>query len=119
MKSLMVAAMALALFASSPADAHAFLDHAAPAVGSTVHAPPGQVKIWFTQRLEAAFSSVQVFNTSGKQIDSGDSRLDPGDATLLLVSLPKLAPGTYKVAYRVLSVDTHVSEGDFTFDVAP
>ena len=40
-------------------------------------------------------------------------------STVLLVSLPQLAPGTYKVTWRVLSVDTHVTEGDFTFDVAP
>ena len=41
------------------------------------------------------------------------------DAKVLHVSLPKLAPGTYRVKWRVLSVDTHVSEGEFTIDVAP
>jgi hypothetical protein len=38
---------------------------------------------------------------------------------LLRVSLPKLVPGTYRVTWRVLSVDTHVTEGDFTFAVVP
>jgi methionine-rich copper-binding protein CopC len=45
--------------------------------------------------------------------------VDRGDARILRVSLPPLSPGTYRVVWRVLSVDTHVSEGDFTFDVAP
>ena len=116
LRRLLLGACAL-LF--SEAHAHAFLDHALPAVGSAVHASPGQVKLWFTQALEPAFSTVQVFDPNGKRIDRGDAQVDRADATLLFVSLPKLAPGTYRVKWRVLSVDTHVTEGDFTFDVAP
>ena len=102
-----------------PAGAHAFLDHALPAVGSTVHTPPAQVELWFTQQLEPAFSSVRVADQRGRQVDKGDAKVDSADATLFRVSLPQLAPGTYRVTWRVLSIDTHVTEGDFTFDVAP
>ncbi|HEY3254427.1 MAG TPA: copper resistance CopC family protein [Polyangiaceae bacterium] len=112
-------ALACALTLVSAAGAHAFLDHATPAVGSSVRNPPAQVKLWFTQRLEPAFSTVRVFDRSGKQVDKDDPQVDRSNATLLQVSLPKLAPGTYRVKWRVLSVDTHVTEGDFTFDVAP
>jgi methionine-rich copper-binding protein CopC len=108
-----------ALVFASFASAHAFLDHAAPAVGSAVHAPPARVRLWFTQRLEPAFSSLRVQDASGKRVDKGDVEVDAADATLLEVSLPQLAPGTYRVSWRVLSVDTHVTEGDFTFDVKP
>jgi len=101
------------------ADAHAFLDYALPAVGSSVRASPAQLKLWFTQRLEPAFSTVQVVDRAGKRADKGDGQVDRADATLLRVSLPPLAPGRYRVMWRVLSVDTHVTEGDFTFDVAP
>jgi copper resistance protein C len=101
------------------ADAHAFLDHALPAVGSKVRAPPPQIKIWFTQRLEPAFSKAQLFDSSGKRVDNGDSRVDSADPMLLTVSVPRLAPGTYRVSWRVLSVDTHVTEGDHTFEVLP
>jgi copper resistance protein C len=104
---------------ASAAAAHAFLDHAVPAVGSSVHGSPAQVKLWFTQRLEPAFSSAQVLDRSGTRIDKADVKVDAGDPTLLLVSLPQLAPGTYRVTWRVLSVDTHVTEGDFTFNVLP
>ena len=48
-----------------------------------------------------------------------DSRVDPDNRALLRVSLPLLPPGRYKVAWRVLSVDSHVTEGDFTFRIAP
>jgi len=101
------------------AGAHAFLDHAEPAVGSTVRGAPAQIKLWFTQRLEPAFSKMQVLDRSGKRVDNGDPQVDRADAELLLVSVPQLTPGTYRVTWRVLSVDTHVTEGDFTFDVAP
>ena len=36
--------------------AHAFVDHTEPAVGSQIHSVPSQVKIWFTEKLEPAFS---------------------------------------------------------------
>jgi methionine-rich copper-binding protein CopC len=62
---------------------------------------------------------MQVLDRSGKRVDKGDPQVDRADAALLLVSVPQLTPGTYRVTWRVLSVDTHVTEGDFTFDVAP
>ena len=102
-----------------PAGAHSRLERAVPAAGSAVRASPPQLKLWFTERLEPAFSKVQVFDGNGKQVDKGDPEVDRSDAKLLRVSLPTLAPGTYRVQWRVLSVDTHVIEGNFTFNVAP
>src|SRR5207249_1909700 len=115
---LLLVAATVTMFASH-AGAHAFLDHAAPAVGSTVHGSPPQLKLWFTQRLEPAFSTVRVLDRNGKQVDKGDAQVDHADGTLLAVPLPQLASGTYRVRWRVLSVDTHVTEGDFSFVVAP
>ena len=117
MKMLLL--LACAVMWSSHAVAHAFLDHATPAVGSVVHAVPSEVRLWFTQRLEPAFSVVRVLDGNGKRVDQGDAKVEGADASILLVSLPKLTPGEYRVTWRVLSVDTHVTEGDFTFNVAP
>jgi copper resistance protein C len=114
-----LALAALTVMLVGPVSAHAFLDHAIPAVGSRVRASPTELRLWFTQRLEPAFSKVSVRDGGGKEVDSGDTRIDASDETLLRVSLPRLGPGTYRVMWRVLSVDSHVSEGDFTFDVAP
>jgi methionine-rich copper-binding protein CopC len=116
MKRLIFAACAAhALSWASPAAAHAFLDHASPPVGSTVRDPPPEVKLKFTQELEPAFSTLTVQDASGKRIDKGDARIA---ADTMQVSLPLLSPGRYKVTWRALSVDTHVTEGDFTFEVA-
>jgi copper resistance protein C len=115
MKRIFVAAVfAAQTLAVSPATAHAFLDHASPPVGSTVHAPPAEVTLWFTQELEPAFSTVSVSDASGKRVDKRDVKVDGAVAR---VSLSTLDPGRYKVAWRALSVDTHVTEGDFTFEV--
>lgn len=112
-----VLAAVFACIAAPPAAAHAFLDHASPAVGSTVHDPPPSVRLWFTEQLEPAFSRVRVVDAAGKDVDAGDSHVDTADPTLLTATLRALAPGTYRVVWRVVSVDTHVTEGDFTFDV--
>jgi copper resistance protein C len=106
------------LFAAPAARAHAFLDHASPAVGSTVRQPPAAISIWFTQELEPAFSTVTITDQSGQRVDGGDAKVDARDQTLLRASLKPLPPGTYKVSWHVVSVDTHTTEGTFTFRVA-
>jgi methionine-rich copper-binding protein CopC len=109
----------LAAWSASPAGAHAVLDQTVPAARSTVRASPKEVTLKFTQRLEPAFSSVQVLDTKGRRVDSGDSRVDAVDPTSLRVSVPSLSGGRYRVIWRVLSIDTHVTKGEFHFDVAP
>jgi len=99
-------------------EAHAFLQHAEPGVGSTVQTSPSEVRIWFTESIEPAFSTIQVFNASGKEVDKRDVHLDRTNQALLHVSLPRLGAGTYKVIWRVVSVDTHVTNGNFTFQIA-
>ena len=106
------------LFAAPAARSHAFLDHASPAVGSTVRQAPAAISIWFTQELEPAFSTVTITDQSGQRVDGGDAQVDARDQTLLRASLKPLPPGTYKVTWHVVSVDTHTTEGTFTFRVA-
>jgi copper resistance protein C len=98
-------------------EAHAFLREADPGVGSTVQTSPNEVRIRFTENIEPAFSSIQVFDASGKELDKRDVHLDRSDRALLHVSLPRLGAGIYKVVWRVVSVDTHVTNGNFTFRV--
>lgn len=52
----------LTWLAANDASAHAFLDHADPRVGNTVATPPQEVTLFFTQKLESAFSSITVTN---------------------------------------------------------
>ena len=110
----------VSLAALSHAAAHAFIDHTDPAVGGTVRQSPAEVRLWFTEGLEAGFSSLRVFDAAGKQVDKKDARVDPKNPRQFTVSLPgSLGAGTYKVVWRVVATDTHVTQGDFTFRVDP
>ncbi len=111
---LLATLLAVALHPGS-ASAHAHLDHAVPAVGSTVSEPPHDLTIWFTQNLEAAFSTVAVSDASGASVADGAATIS---ANTMHVGLKPLAAGTYKVHWHAVSVDTHTTEGDFTFTVS-
>ncbi|HTV90167.1 MAG TPA: copper resistance protein CopC [Stellaceae bacterium] len=114
------AAIAVTLvLAGSPARAHAFLDHAIPAVGSSVPTAPMTVTIWYTQDLEPAFSGIAVTDASGKQVTIGNAQVVAGHPDELQVRLQPLPPGTYTVSWHVVSVDTHPTQGKFTFEVKP
>jgi hypothetical protein len=112
--SLIVLLPLMLLLATGGAQAHAFLDHAEPRVGNKVASPPREVTLWFTQKLEPAFSSVTVTNAAGQRVDSGKARVGGNQMS---VPLRAGGTGTYHVNWHVLSVDTHTTEGNFTFQV--
>lgn len=96
---------------------HAMLERSEPRAGSKVKGSPGQVKLYFIERLERAYSLVRVVNERGQQVDRGDSGVDPSNPALLRVTLPPLPPGTYRVIWRALSIDTDITQGEFTFRI--
>ena len=82
---------AAALGAAAGAQAHAFLDHASPAVGGSVPTAPAVVTLWFTQDLEPVFSNVTVTNEAGQRVDLGNTRIPPGSPAELQIGLKPLA----------------------------
>jgi len=108
-------ACAIALASSGGALAHAELHHANPQAGSTVSEPPHEVTLTFTDTLEAAFSSVDVTDSNGARVDEGKSQVN---GNMIRIGLKTLSPGSYRVHWRAVSVDTHRSEGSFTFSVS-
>src|ERR1700730_5222532 len=104
----------LLLLATGEATAHAFLERAEPRVGNKVATPPREVTLWFTEKLEAAFSSMTVTNPAGQRVDTGKARVSGNQMS---ISLRSGGTGAYRVNWHVLSVDTHTTEGNFTFQV--
>src|SRR4030095_8997641 len=101
-------------------EAHAFLVRAEPRGGSEVNKAPTEVRVWFSETVQAGVSSIKVFDVSGKQVDKKDTHSDRADRAILCVSLIRaLAPGSYKVIWRVTSMDTHVTDGNFHFQIVP
>jgi methionine-rich copper-binding protein CopC len=111
---ILIVSLLLATLGKVAAHAHAFLDHASPLVGSTVASAPHEVSLTFTQNLEAAFSSVEVTGPNGARVDAGKAQIS---GNTMHVGLKAAGPGTYHVRWHALSVDTHKTEGSFSFRV--
>lgn len=111
-------AVLLSLAAGSPAFAHAFLTKASPAVGSTVATPPAALVLSYTEDLEVPFCTVTVTDAAGRPVQTAKPQAVPGHADELSVPLHITAPGKYHVTWHALSVDTHKTQGDFSFTVS-
>jgi methionine-rich copper-binding protein CopC len=96
---------------STAAEAHARLDHASPAVGSTVPVSPGQVTLYFTEQLGPKFSGAEVHSAEGARVDHGTSVR----GNVMRVNVGSLAPDSYSVTSHALSVDTHKTQGSLSF----
>ncbi|HEX3405620.1 MAG TPA: copper resistance CopC family protein [Caulobacteraceae bacterium] len=118
-RPIFIALATAAALAPIAAEAHAFLDRADPRVGSVVTSAPPTLRLRFTQGVVVPFCRVTVTGPAGFG-GAGPPHAVAGDARSLAVDLKGAAPpGTYTVRWRVLSVDTHVTEGDFGFQVKP
>lgn len=114
-----IVAAVILLATPTLAHAHAQLRRAEPPVGGTVRSPPAQVEITFNEAVEPRFSAIEITDASGVQMDKHDVHAVAGDAHRLAVSLGPLPVGVYKVVWRATAVDTHKTEGTFSFTVAP
>jgi methionine-rich copper-binding protein CopC len=101
---------------AAPVFAHAFPQHLEPGAGATLKVAPDRVALSFSEKLEPVFSGVTVTNSSGQSVAAGGVAIRGNS---MMVPLRSLAPGTYRVAWHVVSVDTHRTEGAYTFAVKP
>jgi len=101
----------------APAYAHANLIRSDPPANSVLPSSPHQVTLYFTEQLEPKLSGASVYDSSGKEVDTGYS-VSPTDATILIVSLPTLPSGVYTVAWHAISaVDGHHTSGSLSFGI--
>ena len=96
---------------------HSGLQRAEPPADSKLSRPPSEIKLYFTERLEPAYSTVRVKDEHGAQVDREDSHVDASNPLLLRATLLPLEHGAYTVIWRVLSIDGNVTEGRYTFRV--
>jgi len=114
-----LAAAALGVLSLLPACAvaHSLLLESSPTAGASI-ATPGRVALRFNNRVEQALSSLRVVDSLGTA-----HRLSvivtEGAADRLTATLPRLAPGPYRVEWQVLSTDGHIVSGNFSFRVVP
>ena len=96
---------------------HASLVKSVPARRAQIFKSPAQIQLWFNERLEARFSSLRVIDSNGRRVDLGNVEVSTDDAKKISVGVNSLAPGQYKIKFRVLSVDGHVVEDEVPFTI--
>lgn len=118
MKHLVRATLAMAALALSVsvAEAHPRLLAATPAANSHI-AAPAQVRLSFSETLIGRFSKVSILDSAGRQVRMGRSTLSPDHKQLIASVASPLRPGMYRVAWQVVSTDTHHVKGGYAFMV--
>ncbi|WP_020131293.1 copper resistance CopC/CopD family protein [Streptomyces sp. 303MFCol5.2] len=110
--------LVLLLLGGGPASAHAALRGADPADGSVVRTAPDAITLTFTESVGLLDDSFRVFDPDNRRVDTGEAGHADGRADTARIKLPaKLGTGTFTVAWRVVSADSHPIAGAFTFSV--
>jgi copper transport protein len=114
----LVGAGLLLLAAAGPAAAHARLDDVTPAPGSVVQTAPQSLRLAFSEPVQVTPGSISITGPDGEPLDGLRAGTEPTDGSVLVVDLPDDLPnGTYQVAWRVASLDTHPVQGTFGFAI--
>jgi methionine-rich copper-binding protein CopC len=104
------------IIAASAAWAHSFPEQETPAAGETLAAPPAKVTIEYDAPIEKLFDSLRVLDATGQDKAAGAPQVSD-DGHSLSVPVAALSPGQYTVQWRVVCIDTHHTEGSYTFTV--
>jgi methionine-rich copper-binding protein CopC len=107
-------AIVLGAIASS---AHSFPEQEIPSAGQALSAPPSEVRIKFDAQIEHLFAQLHVVGADGNDVVAGSPEIS-GDGYTLTVKVPPLKPGEYTVKWSVVCIDTHHTQGSYSFSVA-
>jgi methionine-rich copper-binding protein CopC len=110
-------ALALATSAAPVAWAHSFPEEQHPSAGETLSAPPSEIRIKFDAPIEKLFAKLQVVDSGGKDHAVGPPDIS-SDGVELTEKIEALKPGEYTVRWAVVCVDTHHTEGSYSFTIA-
>ena len=115
MKTRIAFAALVALAFAQPALAHAFLQHASPGAGQSLAAPK-EISLTFSEKLEPGLSGANVMDAAGHDIGGLSATVKD---TAITIALPPFKPGLYHVTWHAVSIDSHRTEGGYTFTVTP
>lgn len=114
---LAVLLLALPAFASAPAEAHAIIVAAEPALDAVVQRPSLPVRLRFNSRIDHERSRLTLIRPDGSSLPVPLAASGAPDT--LAAEIDGLAPGRYRLRWQVLAIDGHITRGDIPFSVAP
>ena len=100
---------------------HNHLVKSVPAEGEQLAAAPKEIRLWFAERPEIAFTSVTLMQADSTRIATikAVATVDSMAAAVPLSLPAPLPPGKYLVAWRTASSDGHAIRGVFGFSISP
>ncbi|BFO22830.1 hypothetical protein SHKM778_92180 [Streptomyces sp. KM77-8] len=108
----------LLLGSAAPAGAHAALRGADPEEGSVLKSAPTHITLTFTESVGLMEDSFRVYSPDNRRIHLGEPQHADDASDTARAKLPGgLADGTYTVAWRVISADSHPVSGAFSFSI--
>jgi len=112
------AAIAIAVLAPAPrVFAHAALVSSVPAANAVLESGPPTIELAFDEAVDPRLSDIELYGQDAKLIPTGTPQAGSGGEATVQASVPKIGDGVYVVVWRVPSVDGHVVDGVFTFQV--
>ena len=102
--------------APGTAQAHSKLISTSPADGAVLTAPPDEVVLTFDENLLQGTNTISVNDDLGNVIITTSA--EPHGSTIRAPWPADLPPGTYQVAYRIVSADGRPVTGAFAFELA-
>lgn len=115
---ILVGMMGAALWLAASVQAHANLAHSNPTANAVLEDSPAEIRLWFTEELEADFSRFSLRDRAGIVIPTPSSELDAADSHQLFMRPNPLPDGLYTVSWRVVSAaDGHPTGGSFVFTI--
>lgn len=97
--------------------AHTHLERSEPAKQAVLDAAPPAIHLWFSEKVSAEWSKIEVTDAAGKRVDRQQVTGDDADPKHIQAELEPLAPGTYQVKWNVISGDGHRVKGNYSFTV--
>ncbi|WP_432587518.1 copper resistance protein CopC [Streptomyces sp. HD1123-B1] len=116
--ALLAALLCALTVGANTASAHATLTSTDPRDGSVVQTAPTQITLNFSEGVLLSDDSVRVLDPKGKRVDSGTPGHVGGKTSTAAVRLHSGLPdGTFTVAWKVVSEDSHPINGAVTFSI--
>ncbi|WP_079038099.1 copper resistance CopC/CopD family protein [Streptomyces sp. NBRC 110028] len=116
--ALFAALLCALSFGAGPASAHAALTSTSPGEGAVVKSAPSDVTLTFSEGVLLGRDALRVLDPKGKRVDAGKAAHTGGKSSTASVALRSgLADGTYTVAWKATSEDSHPVSGAFTFSI--
>jgi methionine-rich copper-binding protein CopC len=111
------AAVAIAMSVAIVASAHSFPESEIPSAGQRVASPPSEVTINFDAPIEKLFAKLEVTGADGKNEAAAPPQISE-DGRHMSVKVAPLKAGDYTVKWAVVGIDTHHTEGSYTFSIS-